>query len=161
MHLTWVQAVSMAREQLGRPGKLEHGSALYKLAKCVFDSAKSPKRKAKSPKRKASSPKRKSPSPKPKSPSPKRKSPSPKPKSPSPKRKSPSPKRKSPSPKRKSPSPKPKPRSPTSDIHDFLIELRDSGRVNMWGATPYLVREFGMTEKAAQSALFAWMDKTR
>ena len=43
------------------------------------------------------------------------------------------------------------------EIHDFLIELRDSGETNMFGAAPYLMNEFGMTRYEAKDALLEWM----
>ena len=42
---------------------------------------------------------------------------------------------------------------PTKDeIHNFLIDLRDSGVTNMFGASPYLMEEFGMTRYEAKDA---------
>ena len=47
---------------------------------------------------------------------------------------------------------------PTKDeIHNFLIDLRDSGVTNMFGASPYLMEEFGMTRYEAKDALLEWM----
>ena len=47
---------------------------------------------------------------------------------------------------------------PTKDeIHNFLIDLRDSGVTNMFGASPYLMEEFGMTRFEAKDALLEWM----
>ena len=43
------------------------------------------------------------------------------------------------------------------EIHDFLIDLRDSGVVNMWGAAPYLERQFGLTQREASKALIEWI----
>jgi len=43
------------------------------------------------------------------------------------------------------------------EIHEFLIELRDSGETNMFGAAPYLMNEFGMTRYEAKDALLEWM----
>jgi hypothetical protein len=40
---------------------------------------------------------------------------------------------------------------------DYLIELRDSGKTNMWGAAPYLEAEFGVTHTEARSILAAWI----
>lgn len=45
---------------------------------------------------------------------------------------------------------------------DFLEELRHSGRVNMYGATPYLQKHFPELTKDSQRAreiLRAWMDR--
>ena len=44
-----------------------------------------------------------------------------------------------------------------TEIYDFLIELRDSGKTNMFGASPYLMEEFGMTRYEAKDALLEWM----
>lgn len=47
---------------------------------------------------------------------------------------------------------------PTKDqIHNFLIDLRNSGVTNMFGASPYLMEEFGMTRFEAKDALLEWM----
>lgn len=35
----------------------------------------------------------------------------------------------------------------------YLAKLRDSGVTNMWGATPYLQEEFGLTYKQASYIL--------
>ena len=40
---------------------------------------------------------------------------------------------------------------------DFLRELRDSGRTNMFGAKPYLQQEFGLDRKEASAILCQWM----
>ena len=40
----------------------------------------------------------------------------------------------------------------------FLDKLRDSGVVNMYGATPYLQRKFKLEKKEAMSILKEWMD---
>lgn len=41
---------------------------------------------------------------------------------------------------------------------EFLDNLRDSGETNMYGAAPYLVREFGLTHKRAREVLVLWME---
>ena len=41
--------------------------------------------------------------------------------------------------------------------YDYLIELRDSGVTNMWGATPYLMKRFGMNEEEAGEILLEWI----
>lgn len=46
----------------------------------------------------------------------------------------------------------------TQEHHDFLIELRDSGVTNMWGATPYIQREFGLNHDEAKDILLEWID---
>lgn len=40
---------------------------------------------------------------------------------------------------------------------EFLDELRESGETNMFGATPYLMNEFGIDRKEAHEILSAWM----
>lgn len=39
----------------------------------------------------------------------------------------------------------------------YLNRLRESGRVNMFGAAPYLEAEFGFDRKEAKTALMEWM----
>lgn len=41
-------------------------------------------------------------------------------------------------------------------INDFLLELRDSGEINMFGAVPYLMDEFGLNKQQAKKYLLAW-----
>lgn len=41
--------------------------------------------------------------------------------------------------------------------YDYLNELRDSGTVNMWGATHYLMDEFGVTRLEARDILLGWI----
>jgi hypothetical protein len=45
----------------------------------------------------------------------------------------------------------------TEEHKQFLIDLRDSGVTNMWGASPYLEREFGLTRKEASDILLQWI----
>jgi hypothetical protein len=45
----------------------------------------------------------------------------------------------------------------TSEHHDFLIELRDSGETNMWGAAPYIEREFNVSRADAKTILLEWI----
>lgn len=45
----------------------------------------------------------------------------------------------------------------TREHHDFLICLRDSGETNMWGAAPYIEREFGVARAAAKTILLEWI----
>jgi len=40
----------------------------------------------------------------------------------------------------------------------FLEELRRSGKTNMFGATPYLQLEFGLSQKEANEILLNWME---
>ena len=42
--------------------------------------------------------------------------------------------------------------------YDFLIDLRDSGETNMWGAAPYLVEAFNVNHKEARKILIAWIE---
>jgi hypothetical protein len=46
----------------------------------------------------------------------------------------------------------------TQEHHDFLICLRDSGATNMWGATPYIEREFGVPYVDAKAILLEWIE---
>lgn len=39
----------------------------------------------------------------------------------------------------------------------FLDELKESGVTNMFGATPYLMDEFGLTKEEARKILMDWM----
>jgi hypothetical protein len=45
----------------------------------------------------------------------------------------------------------------TQEHHDYLICLRDSGETNMWGATPYIEREFGVPYVDAKTILLEWI----
>lgn len=40
---------------------------------------------------------------------------------------------------------------------DYLVKLRDSGETNMWGAAPYLEREFGLSRVEARDIHLAWI----
>lgn len=42
-------------------------------------------------------------------------------------------------------------------IFDYLNELRDSGVTNMFGATPYIEKEFNMKNRDASEILSKWM----
>lgn len=44
-----------------------------------------------------------------------------------------------------------------NDIFIFLDELRESGVVNMYGAVPYIVREFEIDKYTATEYLSRWM----
>jgi hypothetical protein len=46
----------------------------------------------------------------------------------------------------------------TQEHHDYLISLRDSGETNMWGASPYIENEFGVTSKKAGEILLEWIE---
>lgn len=43
-------------------------------------------------------------------------------------------------------------------INAYLSALRDSGRINMFGAIPYLQDQFGLTRAEAKAALLQWME---
>jgi len=45
----------------------------------------------------------------------------------------------------------------TQEHHDYLIALRDSGVVNMWGATPYIEDRFDVTQQEAKAILIEWI----
>ena len=42
---------------------------------------------------------------------------------------------------------------------DYLDELRESGVTNMFGAGPYLAKEFGLEEGEARRIVSAWMNQ--
>lgn len=39
----------------------------------------------------------------------------------------------------------------------FLNDLRDSGEINMWGASPYLEAEFGLDRREAKQVFLNWI----
>ena len=43
------------------------------------------------------------------------------------------------------------------EIHEYLIQLRDSGAINMFGASVYLEEVFDMDQREARDALLEWM----
>ncbi len=43
------------------------------------------------------------------------------------------------------------------EYYKYLEELRQSGIVNMYGASPYLQEEYGLTRKDANEILTNWM----
>ena len=43
-------------------------------------------------------------------------------------------------------------------IYQFLDELRESGKVNMFGAAPYLVEAFGFSKLDAREYVSKWME---
>ena len=43
-------------------------------------------------------------------------------------------------------------------VFAYLLNLRDSGVTNMFGAVPYLQREFAFTREVASEWLGEWMD---
>jgi hypothetical protein len=44
-----------------------------------------------------------------------------------------------------------------SEIFEYLDALRESGFTNMFGATPYLMEEFGFDKREASQWLTEWM----
>ena len=47
------------------------------------------------------------------------------------------------------------------EYYDYLVELRDSGVTNMFGAGPYLQEEFGLDKRTAREVLMSWMGSYR
>jgi hypothetical protein len=45
-----------------------------------------------------------------------------------------------------------------SQYYEYLNALRESGKVNMFGAAPYLQDTFGLDRKEARKILVEWMD---
>ena len=45
----------------------------------------------------------------------------------------------------------------TADHKEFLDDLRESGVTNMFGASSYIVEEFGVSKQEARAILSAWM----
>lgn len=43
-------------------------------------------------------------------------------------------------------------------INDYLDALRETGTVNMFGASPYIAEVFGVNQKEARDYLKTWMD---
>ena len=44
------------------------------------------------------------------------------------------------------------------EYFNYLNELRDSGVTNMFGATPYLMDEFALSQNEARDILGKWME---
>ena len=44
------------------------------------------------------------------------------------------------------------------EVMEFLNLLRDTGKTNMFGATPYIMQEFDIPKKEAINLLAIWMD---
>jgi hypothetical protein len=44
------------------------------------------------------------------------------------------------------------------ELFDYLNTLRETGVVNMFGATPYVQEAFDLTKKEAQAILKEWME---
>ena len=51
----------------------------------------------------------------------------------------------------------PRPAIVTDEHLDYLNELRESGVTNMYGAGPYLVRAFVISQKESHEILQYWM----
>jgi hypothetical protein len=49
----------------------------------------------------------------------------------------------------------------TTEHKEYLIELRDSGVTNMWGASPYLAQRFDISEDEAGRILAEWIKSFR
>lgn len=49
------------------------------------------------------------------------------------------------------------PVDPNEEYYSYLDDLRDSGVTNMFGAAPYLQREFGLDRYEAREVLLQWM----
>ena len=45
-----------------------------------------------------------------------------------------------------------------NEVMEFLNLLRDTGKTNMFGATPYIMQEFDIPQKEAINLLALWMD---
>ena len=55
-------------------------------------------------------------------------------------------------------------KTPNQKYFDYLEDLRESGEVNMFGAVPYLQRQFpelGFDISRARGVLLAWMEANR
>lgn len=44
------------------------------------------------------------------------------------------------------------------EVLEFLNTLRNSGAINMYGARPYIVENFGLSRKESDKLLTLWMD---
>lgn len=50
-------------------------------------------------------------------------------------------------------------KDPADQVYfDYLADLRDSGAVNMWGASPYLAKKFRIGAKEAGEIFVRWVD---
>jgi hypothetical protein len=45
-----------------------------------------------------------------------------------------------------------------NEYFEYLVKLRDSGVTNMWGATPFLQEEFGLSHTEAKNILIKWIE---
>lgn len=48
-------------------------------------------------------------------------------------------------------------RNDKESYYFYLDMLRDSGRINMYGAAPYLAKEFAISKYEARDVLAEWM----
>jgi len=46
----------------------------------------------------------------------------------------------------------------TDEHLDYLDALRESGATNMFGASPFLEEDFGLSRKDAKAVLIYWME---
>jgi hypothetical protein len=46
----------------------------------------------------------------------------------------------------------------TDEHYNYLIALRDSGEVNMWGAAPYLQERFGLSHEDSKKILIQYIE---
>lgn len=44
------------------------------------------------------------------------------------------------------------------DVNVFLDSVRKAGAVNMFGAAPFIVEQYGVTKHQAKDMLLVWMD---
>lgn len=51
-----------------------------------------------------------------------------------------------------------KPTQYNNDVKEFLNNLRESGKTNMFGATPFIQQKFGFRHKEASDCLLYWME---
>lgn len=49
----------------------------------------------------------------------------------------------------------------TREQNNYLCALRDSGKINMFGAAPYIQAEFGLNRYEAKDLLLEWMKGPR
>ena len=47
------------------------------------------------------------------------------------------------------------------EVLEYLDRLRESGVTNMFGASPYIVKEFDISRKEASELLIKWMKKNK
>jgi len=45
-----------------------------------------------------------------------------------------------------------------AEVFEFLMDLLNSGALNMFNAVPYLVQKFGFTNAVAREWLIYWME---